>query len=104
MFTKIANSITATSMNGSDTDLSTNAMIRKTSPIETVLTTWKSWFVIFRVEFYSTDEATFRSVNFLATTKPATNAIVKQVTKAIKLIINFHLSMLIIFHYQRYSL
>ncbi|EFI4121583.1 hypothetical protein HIE71_004191 [Escherichia coli] len=51
-----------------------------------------------------TDEATFRSVNFLATTKPATNAIVKQVTKAIKLIINFHLSMLIIFHYQRYSL
>ncbi|MXF24359.1 hypothetical protein FQ043_00005, partial [Escherichia coli] len=30
--------------------------------------------------------------------------IVKQVTKAIKLIINFHLSMLIIFHYQCYSL
>ncbi|EEQ1552887.1 hypothetical protein FHK96_04805 [Escherichia coli] len=51
-----------------------------------------------------TDEATFRSVNFLATAKPAINAIVKQVTKAIKLIINFHLSMLIIFHYQCYSL
>ncbi|EFI4221157.1 hypothetical protein GXU20_003474 [Escherichia coli] len=46
-----------------------------------------------------TDEATFRSVNFLATAKPAANAIVKQVTKTIKLIINLHLSMLIIFHY-----
>ena len=42
MLTKIANSITATSINGSDTDLSTKAMIRNTSPIETVLTTLKS--------------------------------------------------------------
>ncbi|HAH3029813.1 TPA: hypothetical protein GF202_12495 [Escherichia albertii] len=44
-------------------------------------------------------EAAFRGINLLATTKPAINAIARQVTKDIKLIISFHLSMLIIFHY-----
>ena len=42
MFTKIANSMAKISRNGRLIDLNTKKMIRKTSPIETQLTTLKS--------------------------------------------------------------
>ena len=43
---KIANSMIATSKIGSTTDRSTSAMIRNTKPMDTALTTAKSWSVI----------------------------------------------------------
>ena len=46
MFTKIANSMTATSMIGSDTDLNTTRMIRNINTIDTALTRLKSVSVI----------------------------------------------------------
>lgn len=46
MLMKIANSITATKIIGKDIDLNTHAIIKKIAPMDTVLTTLKSWFVI----------------------------------------------------------
>ncbi len=43
---KIANSITDTRITGSDTDLNTNAIIRKIAPMDTTLTVLKSSSVI----------------------------------------------------------
>ena len=43
---KIANSITDTKIIGKDIDLNTHAIIKKIAPMDTVLTTLKSWFVI----------------------------------------------------------
>ena len=46
MFTKIANSMTATKITGNEMDLNTKIMIKKIAPMETILTRLKSSSVI----------------------------------------------------------